>query len=132
MFGRGRTAHGVRGFLLYKVDTLCPWIRSGKRWVLTATEKAWAKNLASEYRSQARAARRHQLKVTERPAGFGALVLLPQQEIILITAVGLIIRLTAEGISKFGRNAQGVRLINLNESDKVVAIASVDSEVEEE
>ena len=92
------------------------------------------RTLASEYRRQARGGKGViNLKVTEKTGKVvGALVLLPQQEIILITAVGLIIRLTAEGISKFGRNAQGVRLINLNESDKVVAIASVDSEVEEE
>ena len=132
----GRTAHGVRGIQLSKDDIVVSMDtvqENGE--VLTATEEGMGKRtLASEYRRQARGGKGViNLKVTEKTGKVvGALVLLPQQEIILITAVGLIIRLTAEGISKFGRNAQGVRLINLNESDKVVAIASVDSEVEEE
>lgn len=132
----GRTAHGVRGIQLSKDDIVVSMDtvqENGE--VLTATEEGMGKRtLASEYRRQARGGKGViNLKVTEKTGKVvGALVLLPQQEIILITAVGLIIRLSADGISKFGRNAQGVRLINLNESDKVVAIASVDSEVEEE
>ncbi len=132
----GRTAHGVRGILLgvddivVSMDTVP---ENGE--VLTATEEGMGKRtMASEYRVQTRGGKGViNLRVTEKTGHVvGALVLLPQQEIIMVTAAGLIIRLTADGISKFGRNAQGVKLIDLNGADKVVAIAVVEEEAEEE
>lgn len=132
----GRTAHGVRGILLgvddivVSMDTVP---ENGE--VLTATEEGMGKRtMISEYRVQTRGGKGViNLRVTEKTGHVvGALVLLPQQEIIMVTAAGLIIRLTADGISKFGRNAQGVKLIDLNDKDKVVAIAVVEEEDEEE
>ncbi|MHC1717853.1 MAG: DNA gyrase subunit A [Acidaminococcaceae bacterium] len=132
----GRTAHGVRGIMLgvddivVSMDTVP---ENGE--VLTATEEGMGKRtMASEYRVQTRGGKGViNLRVTEKTGHVvGALVLLPQQEIIMVTAAGLIIRLTADGISKFGRNAQGVKLIDLNGADKVVAIAVVEEEAEEE
>ena len=43
----------------------------------------------------------------------------------MITAAGNIIRIDVEGISQFGRNAQGVKLMTLNDDDKVVSLAAV-------
>ena len=132
----GRTAHGVRGILLgvddivVSMDTVP---ENGE--VLTATEEGMGKRtMISEYRVQTRGGKGViNLRVTEKTGHVvGAIVLLPQQEIIMVTAAGLIIRLTADGISKFGRNAQGVKLIDLNDNDKVVAIAVVEEEDEEE
>ena len=132
----GRTAHGVRGILLgvddivVSMDTVP---ENGE--VLTATEEGMGKRtMISEYRVQTRGGKGViNLRVTEKTGHVvGALVLLPQQEIIMVTAAGLIIRLTADGISKFGRNAQGVKLIDLNDKDKVVAIAVVEEEDDEE
>jgi len=132
----GRTAHGVRGILLgvddivVSMDTVP---ENGE--VLTATEEGMGKRtMISEYRVQTRGGKGViNLRVTEKTGHVvGALVLLPQQEIIMVTAAGLIIRLTADGISKFGRNAQGVKLIDLNDKDKVVAIAVVEEEDLEE
>ena len=128
----GRTAHGVRGILLgvddivVSMDTVP---ENGE--VLTATEEGMGKHtMISEYRVQTRGGKGViNLRVTEKTGHVvGAIVLLPQQEIIMVTAAGLIIRLTADGISKFGRNAQGVKLIDLNGADKVVAIAVVEEE----
>ena len=132
----GRTAHGVRGILLgvddivVSMDTVP---ENGE--VLTATEEGMGKRtMISEYRVQTRGGKGViNLRVTEKTGHVvGAIVLLPQQEIIMVTAAGLIIRLTADGISKFGRNAQGVKLIDLNGADKVVAIAVVEEEADEE
>ena len=132
----GRTAHGVRGILLgvddivVSMDTVP---ENGE--VLTATEEGMGKRtMISEYRVQTRGGKGViNLRVTEKTGHVvGAIVLLPQQEIIMVTAAGLIIRLTADGISKFGRNAQGVKLIDLNGADKVVAIAVVEEEDLEE
>ena len=132
----GRTAHGVRGILLSADDIVVSMDtvpENGE--VLTATEEGMGKRtMVSEYRVQTRGGKGViNLRVTEKTGHVvGALVLLPQQEIIMVTAAGLIIRLTADGISKFGRNAQGVKLIDLNENDKVVAIAVVEEEDVEE
>ena len=132
----GRTAHGVRGILLgvddivVSMDTVP---ENGE--VLTATEEGMGKRtMISEYRVQTRGGKGViNLCVNEKTGHVvRAIVLLPQQEIIMVTAAGLIIRLTADGISKFGRNAQGVKLIDLNGADKVVAIAVVEEEDDEE
>lgn len=50
---------------------------------------------------------------------------------MLITAAGIIIRIDVEGISQFGRNAQGVKLMTLNEGDKVVSLAAVQHDEDE-
>ena len=132
----GRTAHGVRGILLGADDIVVSMDtvpENGE--VLTATEEGMGKRtMISEYRVQTRGGKGViNLRVTEKTGHVvGAIVLLPQQEIIMVTAAGFIIRLTADGISKFGRNAQGVKLIDLNDNDKVVAIAVVEEEDEEE
>lgn len=57
-------------------------------------------------------------------------VINPEQEILLITAAGIIIRIDGEDISQFGRNAQGVKLMTLNEGDKVVSLAAVQQDNE--
>ena len=49
---------------------------------------------------------------------------------LLITAACIIIRIDGEGISQFGRNAQGVKLMTLNEGDKVVSLAAVQQDNE--
>ena len=130
----GRTAHGVRGILLSKDDLVVSMDtvpENGE--VLTASEEGMGKRtMASEYRIQTRGGKGViNLRTTGKTGRVvGAIVLLPEQEIIMITAAGLIIRLTADGISKFGRNAQGVKLIDLNGDDKVVALAVVEQDAD--
>jgi len=46
-------------------------------------------------------------------------------EIMIITAEGMVIRTPVSTLSTIGRNTQGVRLIRLNETDKVVAVAKL-------
>ena len=43
----------------------------------------------------------------------------------MITAAGLIIRIDVDDISQYGRNAQGVKLMALNDEDKVVSLAAI-------
>jgi DNA gyrase subunit A len=50
-------------------------------------------------------------------------------ELMLITEKGILIRTRVEEIRETGRNAQGVRLIKLDEGDRLVAMAKIDSEV---
>ncbi len=44
---------------------------------------------------------------------------------LYVFSAGIIIRIDVEGISQFGRNAQGVKLMTLNDDDKVVSLAAV-------
>ena len=126
----GRTAHGVRGISLNYGDSVVGMdsVSGGDCEVLTATELGMGKRTAvSEYRKQTRGGKGViNIKITEKTgAVVGMRVINPQQEIMMITAAGIIIRIDVDGISQFGRNAQGVKLMTLNDDDKVVSLAAV-------
>jgi len=55
----------------------------------------------------------------------GVLSVLDSDEVVLTSAKGVVIRLKAKEISVMGRNTQGVRLMKLEEGDRVVALAKV-------
>lgn len=131
----GRTAHGVRGIQLGFDDEVVAMdsVTNENEEVLTATEEGLGKRTAvSEYRKQTRGGKGViNIKVTEKTgAVVGMKVINHEQEILLITAAGIIIRIDGEGISQFGRNAQGVKLMTLNEGDKVVSLAAVQQDNE--
>lgn len=126
----GRTAHGVRGIQLNYGDEVVAMdsVTSENSEVLTATEQGLGKRTSvSEYRKQTRGGKGViNIKVNEKTGiVIGMKVITPGQEIMMITAAGIIIRIDVEGISKFGRNAQGVKLMTLNDDDKVVSLAAV-------
>lgn len=126
----GRTAHGVRGITLNYGDAVVAMdsVGSEECEVLTATELGMGKRTAvSEYRKQTRGGKGViNIKITEKTGTVvGMRVINPQQEIMMITAAGIIIRIDVDGISQFGRNAQGVKLMTLNDDDKVVSLAAV-------
>ena len=121
----GRTAHGVRGIQL---NVAMDSVTSENSEVLTATEQGLGKRTSvSEYRKQTRGGKGViNIKVNEKTGiVIGMKVITPGQEIMMITAAGIIIRIDVEGISQFGRNAQGVKLMTLNDDDKVVSLAAV-------
>ena len=62
----------------------------------------------------------------------GALTVKDTEEIMLITFGGQMVRIAVNGIREAGRNTQGVKLINLDENDKLQAIAPVISESDED
>ena len=126
----GRTAHGVRGITLNYGDAVVAMdsVGSEECEALTATELGMGKRTAvSEYRKQTRGGKGViNIRITEKTgAVVGMRVINPQQEIMMITAAGIIIRIDVDGISQFGRNAQGVKLMTLNDDDKVVSLAAV-------
>ncbi len=129
----GRTAHGVRGITLNYGDEVVAMdsVGSEECEVLTATELGMGKRTAvSEYRKQTRGGKGViNIKITEKTGTVvGMRVINPAQEIMMITAAGIIIRIDVDGISQFGRNAQGVKLMTLNDDDKVVSLAAVHHE----
>ena len=103
--------------------------------VLTATEFGMGKRTAvGEYRKQTRGGKGIiNIKITEKTGlVVGMRVINPQQEIMMITSAGIIIRIDVDGISQFGRNAQGVKLMTLNDDDKVVSLAAIHHDEDEE
>ncbi len=127
----GRTAHGVRGITLDEgnyvigMETITPDSTAS---ILTVTERGYGKRtLVSEYRLQGRAGRGIiSVKVTDRN---GPAVSFHQvrdgDEIMVMTAEGKILRTKVDDVREIGRNAQGVRLIVMEEADRVVGVAKL-------
>ena len=73
------------------------------------------------------------MKTNDKTGGVvGALTVHDNDEVMLITVGGQMVRIGVGGIREAGRNTQGVKLINLEETDKLQAIAPVISEKDEE
>src|SRR5690606_31183793 len=94
--------------------------------VLTLCENGYGKRTpVSEYRTQSRAGLGLiTIKVTDRNGPVVGNVLVgPGDQIIVVTSRGKVIRTPVDGISVLGRNTQGVRIIRMGESERVVALA---------
>lgn len=103
--------------------------------VLTVTDKGQGKRTdISEYRVQTRGGKGIiNLKVTSRTGLIvGSKFINETQDIMLISAAGIIIRMNASDISTYGRNAQGVKLMDLEPGDQVAAVAIVNTVSDEE
>jgi len=125
----GRTARGVRGVKLAedgKVISLIVVSEEGD--ILTATENGYGKRTSmDEYRSAGRAGQGViSIQVTERNGQVvGAIQVKPQNEMMLISNKGTLVRVPVDEISLVGRNTQGVRLINLSKDELLVGLEKV-------
>ena len=128
----GRTARGVRGIRLVK-DKLVGMIvaEEGKN-ILTICEKGYGKRTAvSEYRLIGRGGKGvTNVKITDKNGEVVKVMLVDgKEELMLISKLGVAIRVKSKYISQVGRATQGVRIMRLGEGDEVVAAAKI---VEEE
>ncbi|MBI5585076.1 MAG: DNA gyrase subunit A [Deltaproteobacteria bacterium] len=123
----GRLAQGVRGILLKADDFVVGTaVLSREGTLLTVTENGFGKRTQTEeYRKQARGGKGIiTVKTTERNGSVvGVLPVTDEDDLMIITDGGKIIRLRVHDISVIGRNTQGVRLINLEDLEKVVGVA---------
>jgi DNA gyrase subunit A len=123
----GRVASGNIGIRLEKADEVVTMetLHEGAT-ILTVTENGYGKRTRTEaYRSQARGGKGIlTIKTSERngPA-VCAYQVTEQEQLMIITEKGKIIRLRVADITMMGRNTQGVKLINLGEEGKVVGVA---------
>jgi DNA gyrase subunit A len=132
----GRAATGVNGIALDKKDHVIDMVVVRRAsTLLTVTSRGMGKRSElDEYRVQHRGGRGIiTLKRTEKTGDVVALKeVLPDDELMLITKKGIIIRVPVEGIRISGRNTQGVKVMNLTAGDLVVDVARVVKEDEDE
>jgi len=130
----GRNTRGVRGIKLRDNDRVVGMIIVDEsHQVLTVTENGFGKRTpVSEYRKTNRGGSGIiNIKQSERNGKVVGLKGVSDDcDIMLMTKNGIIIRCAVGNISEVGRNAQGVRLINLAENDKVVDIALCEKQPE--
>jgi DNA gyrase subunit A len=131
----GRTARGVKGMGLRKGDEVVNIIVLERETeaedvqFLTVCEHGYGKRTpAGEYRSQSRSGLGLKtIKVTKRNGKVVSMVKVREQDqLMVVTSQGKIIRTPVGGISELGRTTQGVRLIRLNEGEVVVGTARID------
>ena len=127
----GRTAAGVRGLRLSGAgDEVIGLsiIASGP--IVTATENGYGKLTAiEEFPVQGRGGQGVICIQTSERNGrlVGALQVSADDELMLITSAGTLVRTPVADISVMGRNTQGVRLIRLDEADRLVGISRVEA-----
>ncbi len=131
----GRTGKGVIGIRLNEGNEVVGMeIVRDDSTILTVTENGYGKRSSLEdYRSQGRGGKGIiTIKTTEKNGRvIGMAQVSEDDEILLITGNGKILRIKAKGISVQGRNTQGVRLLDTEEGDKVVCLAKVVEREEE-
>jgi DNA gyrase subunit A len=132
----GRTARGVKGIVLRKGDAVVSMaVVEPDGTLLTVTDRGYGKRSHIEdYRLQTRGGQGViNVRTTERN---GRVVAVPfvrdEDELMVITAQGMIMRLRVKDFAVHGRATQGVRLIELSEGDHVVAVAKLAEKDEEE
>ncbi|MDD3581023.1 MAG: DNA gyrase subunit A [Desulfobacca sp.] len=123
----GRNARGVKGMTVAEDDVVVGMeILGDEGTILTVTEKGFGKRTPSaEYRPQKRGGiGLLALRITDRNGPVvGILQVTEEDEIMLITDGGKIIRMAAQDISVIGRVTQGVRLIDVEPEERVVSLA---------
>ncbi len=130
----GRTASGVRGIDVGDGKVVGMEISSDHADVLVVTEKGYGKKTPiDQYRMTHRGSKGVKaLNVTEKNGNIVSFKIVSgDEDLMIITEGGIIIRLDVEKISSTGRVAQGVKLINLKDEQKVSTVALV-QKVEEE
>ena len=131
----GRGAAGVRGLKLEPGHDLIALSIVGEGMVLSATENGFGKRTAiEEFPAQGRGGRGViAIQTTERNGRtVGALQVNEDDEIMLISSSGTLVRTPVSDISIIGRNTQGVRLIRVEPGQRLVGLARIESMVEEE
>ena len=133
----GRAAAGVRGIRLDKKDRVVGVVTLHRNdtTILVATEKGYGKRSeAGDYRITRRGGKGI---ITVRTSDkTGKMVVIKEvtdtDDVVVVTSGGMVIRQHATDIRVAGRNTQGVRLIRLEEADKVADVAAVIAEEEED
>jgi DNA gyrase subunit A len=131
----GRQAYGVIGIRLDEQDYVVGMITSSSEddKILSVTEQGFGKQTrVEEYRIQGRGGRGViNIKTTSRNGRVVSIMRVrPDADVLVMTANGKLIRVRSNDIRAVGRAAQGVRLIHVDEGDKVTAATLIEPESE--
>ena len=125
----GRDTMGVKGMALRKDDyVLGMEIAPENSELFVVTERGYGKRtMVSQYPTQRRGGMGVKtIQVTPKKGRLaGMKIVMPGHELMLISEEGVVIRVKAEDISKLGRSTQGVKVMNVADSDRVTSIARV-------
>jgi len=125
----GRNSHGVRGIRLRKDDNVIGMIiANDNQSVLTITENGYGKRTSiEEYRLISRGGKgvRNIICSPRNGRVMGIKGVMDDNEIMVVSKKGILIRVPVKNISIIGRNTQGVRIMKLGEGDHVVSVAKI-------
>jgi DNA gyrase subunit A len=123
----GRTAAGVRAVTLGKKDEVIGMVATGpeEKYIFTATEKGYGKKTEiAMYRKTRRGGKGIlNLKVTPKVGAALGILGVAEEDLLVVTLSGKVIRIKTTQVRPLGRATQGVRLINLEEKDRVTSVA---------
>ena len=133
----GRTARGVRGIKLRVGDEVVAMdaVKSDETEVLTVSSNGFGKRTqVSEYREQGRGGKGIiNLKVTDKTGVVvGSRIVSPDQDLMLISTEGKVIRMDMDAISMVGRNTQGVKLMRMTDEEQIAALAAISKAVKDD
>ena len=133
----GRNAHGVRGMMLDNGQKVIAMLvaEDEQQSVLTATENGYGKRTPIvEYTRHGRGTK-GMIAIQQSSRNgqvIGAALVLPDDEVVLISTGGVLIRTGVKSIREMGRSTQGVTLINLGEGEKLAGLERVVERDEDE
>ena len=135
----GRTATGVRGINLdeddYVIGMVCYEPEAEAHTLLVIGEKGLGKRTDfEEYRKTSRGSKGvRTMNITDKTGKLVALKNVTEEnDLLIITQSGLIIRMAVADIKQAGRNTQGVKLINIRDNDSIASVSVVAKSDEEE
>lgn len=124
----GRTAAGVIGMRLRKGDEVVDMEVAKGDDILTVTENGYGKRTPLEqYRITRRGAKGVRTIITNERNGkvVAIMEVRDEDEIVLSSKNGMMVRIPVSGVRRQGRNTMGVKLMNLNKGDKIVSVTKV-------
>jgi DNA gyrase subunit A len=137
----GRTAMGVRGIRLRSGDFVIGAVRAWPgSMLLTITENGYGKRTPIEEYIRGNGEPQHRggyglrsYNITDKTGPAAAVkVARETDDILIISDDGTIIRMPITDVNVYGRSAQGVRVMRVNEDAKVISLARAEAEAEEE
>jgi DNA gyrase subunit A len=125
----GRQAAGVRAIRLSPKDEIIGMIVAGEndKFIFTASEKGYGKKTDINFYPRRRRGGKGviNLKINSKIGVAIGIVGIKDEELLLITKIGKVIRIKTEQVRASGRATQGVKVIGLEKGDKVVSLAKV-------
>ena len=131
----GRSSRGVCGIRLEDTDELCAMLPvNPEERMLILSEYGYGKRVRfDEYNSHGRATRGQRIYDPDDKTGelVGAITVRPENEIVVITSQGKTLKLPADSVPTQGRQARGVRIVNIDKPDFVIGLDRIVQEDEE-